>query len=332
MLIKAYLFSKIARQIGHTYYSVPDFSTGPSKFYYHLNDYGVESFTLNESFIYEVEVYPETIFICSDKYLQARKYKIVRYISVFEYLNEIDLTDEFKEKIVEILTCSSSDSLKRDFYNLFNQAPSQLSSYEKLKFLAILNRVQECLPSVIIKKPYQVNYIKFFEFYHIPCTSSVANISLQEARIEKIFGCNKFEFVNNQTEELIEMAKDGSNLIHYLIVGRKLTQGQFEELCDLITKPGILFSRFITSAIISGYKIPSIHEEWFYPYIGYHHPEKIESYIKNKINNIKKIDNLIALENNYMIDSVIYWNSHYQKIIKAKKIFLKDGLKIIERN
>ena len=73
MLIKAYLFSKIAMQLGHTYYSLPDF--GPSKFYYNLNDYDIENFLLNESFIYEVEIYPETIFICSNKYLQARKYK-----------------------------------------------------------------------------------------------------------------------------------------------------------------------------------------------------------------------------------------------------------------
>ena len=51
MLIKAYLFSKIARQIGHTYYSVPDFSTGPSKFYYNLYDYDIENFLLNHLFM-----------------------------------------------------------------------------------------------------------------------------------------------------------------------------------------------------------------------------------------------------------------------------------------
>ena len=332
MVIKAYLFTSMARQISHTYYSLHGTTIGPSKFFYNLNEYRVENFRLNESFIYEVEIYPETIFICSDKYLQARKYKIIRCVNLIEYIEEVDLQDDIAKELNAIFNCADPNSLKNDFYDLFNRAPGQLEPYEKLKFLAILNRVQGAFPIVTLKEYWQSSYIKFFEFYHIPCTSSVANISLQEARIEKIFGCNKFEFVNNQTEELIEMAKDGSNLIHYLIVGRKLTQGQFEELCDLITKPGILFSRFITSAIISGYKIPSIHEEWFYPYIGYHHPEKIESYIKNKINNIKKIDNLIALENNYMIDSVIYWNSHYQKIIKAKKIFLKDGFKIIERN
>ena len=330
MLIKAYLFSKIARQIGHIYYSVPDFSTGPSKFYYHLNDYGVESFTLNESFIYEVEVYSETIFICSDKYLQARKYKIVRYISVFEYLNEIDLTDEFKEKIVEILTCSSSDSLKSDFYNLFNQAPSQLSSYEKLKFLAILNRVQECLPSVIIKKPYQVNYIKFFEFYRIPYKVSI-NISPQEARREKIFGNTNFETINNQTEEFLQRARNDSAGIAHLIIGRKLTQKQFEELCDLAIDPGISFRGLEAYSIISGYKIQPQHERLFYPFIVYHYPQKIEGWIRNKIM-VNKTEILIALENNYMIDGVRYWNSHSQKIIEAKKIFLKDGFKIIERN
>lgn len=167
MLIKAYLFSKIAMQLGHTYYSVPDFSTGPSKFYYNLNDYGAESFMLNESFIYEVEIYPETIFVCSDKYLQARKYKIIRYVSVFEYLNELDLPDDFLNEIAEIGLRSTSDSLKHDFYSLFNKSPEQLSPYEKLKFLAILNKAQE-IPSVTIEESYQAHYIKLFEFYRVP--------------------------------------------------------------------------------------------------------------------------------------------------------------------
>lgn len=99
----------------------------------------------------------------------------------------------------------------------------------------------------------------------------------------------------------------------------------------MIVNPGISFERFIASAIISGYKIPLIHEKWFYPYIVYHHPEKFENYMKNKIN-IDKKDKLIALENNYMIEGARYWNSNYKKIIEAKKIFLKDGFKIIERN
>lgn len=46
------------------------------------------------------------------------------------------------------------------------------------------------------------------------------------------------------------------------------------------------------------------------------------------------IDTNIAtkfLENNYMIEGFDYSNKECQKIIEAKKIFLKDDFKIIER-
>lgn len=46
------------------------------------------------------------------------------------------------------------------------------------------------------------------------------------------------------------------------------------------------------------------------------------------------IDTSIAtkfLENNYMIEGFDYSNKECQKIIEAKKIFLKDDFKIIER-
>lgn len=330
MLIKAYLFSKIAMQLGHTYYSVPDFSSGPSKFYYNLNDYDIENFLLNESFIYEVEIYPETIFICSNKYLQARKYKIVKYVSVFEYLNELDLPEDFLNEIAEIVLRSNSDSLKHDFYSLFNRAPGGLSPYEKIKFLAILHKAQD-FSSVTIEESYQAHYIKLFEFYRVPYEVSIINISPQEARREKIFGNTNFETINNQKEKLLQRVRNDSAGIAHLIIRRKLTQKQFEELCDLAIDSGISFGGFKAYAIISGYKIQPQHERLFYPFIVYHYPQKIEDWIKNKIL-VDKTEKLIALENNYMIDGARYWNSHHQKIIGAKKIFLKDGFKIIERN
>ncbi len=330
MLIKAYLFSKIAMQLSHTYYSVPDFSSGPSKFYYNLNDYDIENFLLNESFIYEVEIYPETIFICSNKYLQARKYKIVKYVSVFEYLNELDLPEDFLNEITEIVLRSNSDSLKHDFYSLLNRAPGELSPYEKIKFLAILHKAQD-FSSVTIEESYQAHYIKLFEFYRVPYEVSIINISPQEARREKIFGNTNFETINNQTEKLLQRVRNDSAGIAHLIIGRKLTQKQFEELYDLAIDPGISFGGFEACAIISGYKIQPQHERLFYPFIVYHYPQKIEDWIKNKIL-VDKTEKLIALENNYMIDGARYWNSHHQKIIEAKKIFLKDGFKIIERN
>lgn len=330
-MIKAYLFSKIARQIDHTYYSLPDISFGPSKFFYNLKDYEVKNFMLSESFIYEVEIYPETIFICSNEYLKARKYKIVRRVRLKEYLEEIFLPNYVTEELDAIFNCANSHLLEKDFYDLFNQEPRFLSPYEKLKFLAILNRVQGDFPSVIIKKSYQIQYIKLLEFYEVPYDCSKMYLFFREMKKEKIYGSNKFEIINNRTEKLLHNAKISSEYISPLIIGRKLTQQQFEAFCDSIDNLEIWVGRFYSSAIISGYKIQPKHEKQFYPFIVYHNPEKIEGWIKNKLS-VDKIDSLIALENNYMIDGVKYWNSNHQKIIEAKKIFLKDDFKIIDRS
>lgn len=123
-------------------------------------------------------------YLVSNKYLQARKYKIVKYVSVFEYLNELDLPADFLNEIAEIVLRSNSDSLKHDFYSLFNQAPGELTPYEKLKFLAILHKAQD-FSSVMIEESYQAHYIKLFEFYRVPYEVSIINISPQEARREK---------------------------------------------------------------------------------------------------------------------------------------------------
>ena len=329
-MIKAYLFSNITRQINHTYYSLPDISIGSSKFFYNLKDYEVKNFMLNESFIYEVEIYPETIFICSNEYLKARKYKIVRRIWLKEYLEAIVLPNNVEKELNAIFNCTNSHLLVKDFYDLFNQDPEFLSPYEKLKFLAILNRVQEKFPSVIIKKSYQIQYIKLLEFYEVPYDYSKMYLFFREIKKEKIYGSNNFEIINNQTEKLIHNANISSAYITPLIIGRKLTQQQFEAFCDSIIDLEIWLGRFYSYVIISGYKIQPRHEKRFYPFIVYHNPEKLEDWIKNKIR-IGDLEKQIALENNYMMEGERYWNSQQQKIIEAKKIFLKEGFKMIKR-
>ena len=81
-MIKAYLFSDITRQIDHTYYSLHGSTTGPSKFFYNLKDYKVSMLSLLEPFIYEVEIYPESVVGCFDDYIEARKYKIIRNVKI----------------------------------------------------------------------------------------------------------------------------------------------------------------------------------------------------------------------------------------------------------
>lgn len=102
-MIKAYLFSDITRQIDHTYYSLHGNSIAPSKFFYNLKDYKVSMLSLLEPFIYEVEIYPESVVGCFDDYIEARKYKIIRNVKFVEYLNETNLSDEIAEEFNAIL-------------------------------------------------------------------------------------------------------------------------------------------------------------------------------------------------------------------------------------
>ena len=331
-MIKAYLFSDITRQIDHTYYSLHGSTMGPSKFFYNLKDYKISMLSLLDPFIYEVEIYPESVVGCFDDYIEARKYKIIRNVKFVEYLNETNLSDEIAEEFNAILNGTYLDlSLIVEIRKLLKRKILNLTIYERFKFLVILNQTKIDIPLISLEENYQIYYIKLLEFYKVPYDVSIINISPQEARREKIFGNTNFETINNQTEKLLQRVRNDSAGIAHLIIGIKLTQKQFEELCDLTIDPGISFGGFKAYAIISGYKIQPQHERLFYPFIVYHYPQKIEDWIKNKIL-VDKTEKLIALENNYMIDGARYWNSHHQKIIGAKKIFLKEGFKIIERN
>ena len=75
MLIKCYLFSGIAKQENHTYYSLGE--NRASRFYYNFIDY----FNDNENFrftpfAYEIELDSEDVFYASYYYLKATKFKV----------------------------------------------------------------------------------------------------------------------------------------------------------------------------------------------------------------------------------------------------------------
>ena len=102
-MIKAYLFSDITRQTNHTYYSLYGTSIGPSIFFYNLKDCQRLAFSLLKPFIYEVELYPESIVGCFIGYIEARKYKIVREVKFIEYLKELNLPQKTTEEFNFIL-------------------------------------------------------------------------------------------------------------------------------------------------------------------------------------------------------------------------------------
>lgn len=328
-MIKAYLFSDITRQIDHTYYSLHGSTTGPSKFFYNLKDYKVSMLSLLEPFIYEVEIYPESVVGCFDDYIEARKYKIIRNVKFVEYLKETNLSDEIAEEFNAILNGNDLDlSLIVEFQKLLKNKILNLTIYERLKFLVILNKTKIDIPLISLEENYQIYYIKLLEFYGISYDCSKLNCHKSEIEEQKYFGNTEFEILNNQTGYIYDALFDNHYYASNLIRARKVTQEQFEVFCDGV-RTGDYIPNLDSSGLVSGYKIPNKYLNIFYPNISHLELENISSLIANW-----NIDTNIAtkfLENNYMIEGFDYSSKEWQKIIEAKKIFLKDDFKIIER-
>ena len=328
-MIRAYLFSDITRQIEHTYYSLHGTSIAPSKFFYNLKDYKVSMLSLLEPFIYEVEIYPESVVGCFDDYIEARKYKIIRNVKFVEYLKEIDLSDEIAEEFNAILNGNDLDlSLIVEFQKLLKKKILNLTIYERFKFLVILNQTKIDIPLISLEENYQIYYIKLLEFYGISYDCSKLNYHKSEIEEQKYFGSNEFEILNHQTGYIYDALFDNRYYASNLIRARKVTQEQFEVFCEDIRMCGYI-PNFGYSGLVSGYKIPNKYLDIFYPNISHLDLDNIGALIANW-----NIDTSIAtkfLENNYMIEGFDYSNKECQKIIEAKKIFLKDDFKIIER-
>ena len=322
MIIKCYLYSDITRQINHKYYSL---STDRDIRLFHdlKQDPAYFSRIENKAFVYEVEVESEDIIECQYSYLRATAFRIKRRIDFRTVANEMSIATQTINKINSIL---DGNIEKEELFALYKKymakRPSTLSHSEQMKFLAILNQTKYELPHLT---PVYFVQIRLLEDCNIPYSLSESYKRSSWVR-ETLLGSSYFENYRLSIKKFKSVSE-----ISLLIQTRKLTQSQFEDMCDLAAIMNIGFGRFFVSAIISGYKIQPQHEKLFYPFIIYHNPEKIECWIKNKIR-IGDLEKQIALENNYMIDGVRYWNSFHRMVYEAKKIFLKDGFKIIERN
>lgn len=329
-MIRAYLFSDITRQTNHTYYSLYGTSIGPSIFFYNLKDCQRLAFSLLKPFIYEVELYPESIVGCFIGYIEARKYKIVREVKFIEYLKELNLPQKTTEEFNFILKGLSSDSeLSECFNELLRKKILDLTEYERLKFLVILNQTKMKLPLISLEEDYQIHYIKILEFYKIDYDCSKLNYHKSEIEVQKWFGSEEFEIISNQTDSIFSNLFSNRNYISNLILARKITQEQFEVFCEDIATGGNI-PILKESAIISGYKIPNKYSFNFLPGLIYQEQDYILYLVRNWISGRTTDSAARYLENNYMIKGFDYSNKEFQKIITAKKIFLKDGFKTIE--
>lgn len=101
MKIKCYLFTGIAKQENHTYYSMGNYRN--IRFYYNLSE-GLNREEIKIApFVYEVELDSEDICTITSYYLEATKFKLVRAVEFREVVEVLDVSSRTQNELDAIL-------------------------------------------------------------------------------------------------------------------------------------------------------------------------------------------------------------------------------------
>ena len=318
MSIKAYLFTNMARQINHTYYSL---EYNKSLYFYHnLNDYHKEvNKILSNPFVYEVEVEPETMLACDSLGLVATEFKLIREVELTELINAYKFSIKTKKEINSILNGITDSSEVISLYKrFFKKSKWDLSKIEKFKFLAILRQNHYKLPVMKIRENSGMEYVRILKFFNKPYTPAFRSNDSTFDRfieIEELYESKDFETgIELPMKDLICHI----NLKQY-IETRKLTQEQFEAYCEyMFTEERTIY--YGSHAIAAGYKILPKYKKHFYPYLIYSDPE-LALEVFNK-------DSFTITEFNYFYEKnyKITGNYNYsnERVKQNKEIFVKE--------
>lgn len=315
MLIKCYLFTNMARQLNHTYYSLENNKF--LYFYHNLIDFHNEVNRLvMRPFVYEVEVEPKTILSCDYFGLVATEFKTIREVEFSELVNTYPLTTRTKNEINSILSGTAELSKVVSLYKrIFQKSKWDLSKAEQFKLLAILNQNHYELPTINITWVYQIPYVKILKFFNKPYSTDHNDSSvLNKIKREELYGSKDFETgIELPMKELICHI----NLKQY-IETRKLSQEQFEEYCEyMFTEERTIY--YGSHAIAAGYKILPKYKRHFYPYLIYSDPEMALELLNKR--NLTRTEVNYFYEKNYKIGD---YNFSSDKVKETKSIFLKD--------
>lgn len=322
MAIKCYLFTNMARQLNHTYYSLENNKF--LYFYHNLIDFHNEvNKIVMRPFVYEVEVEPKTILSCDYFGLVATEFKAIREVEFSELVNTYPLTTRTKNEINSILNGTAELSKVASLYKrIFQKSKWNLSKAEQFKLLAILNQNHYELPTINITWYYQIPYVKILKFFNKPYSTDIndSNI-LHKMKREELYGSKEFETgIDLPMKELICHI----NLKQY-IETRKLTQEQFEAYCEyMFTEERTIY--YGSHAIAAGYKILPKYKRHFYPYLIYSDPEMALELLNKR--NLTRTEVIYFYEKNYKIGD---YNFSSDKVKETKSIFVKeDDYKCIE--
>ena len=324
MAVKCYLFTSVARQLNHTYYSL---EYNKSLYFYHnLNDYHKEvNKILLNPFVYEVEVEPKTVIACDSLGLVATEFKLVREVELTELINAYKFSIKTKNEINSILNGLADSSEVISLYKrFFKKSKWDLSKIEKFKSLAILSQNHYKLPVMKIRENSGMEYVRILKFFnkpYIPDFRSNDSTFDRFIEIEELYGSKDFETgVELPMKELVCHI----NLKQH-IETRKLSQEQFEEYCEyMFTEESTIY--YTSHAIAAGYKILPKYKKHFYPYLIYSDPEMALELLNKR--NLTRTAVIYFYEKNYKIGDYNYSND---KVRETKAIFVKeDDYKCIE--
>lgn len=315
MAIKCYLFTNMARQLNHTYYSLENNKF--LYFYHNLIDFHNEvNKIVIRPFVYEVEVEPKTILSCDYFGLAATEFKAIREVEFSELVNTYPLTTRTKNEINSILNGTVELSKVASLYKrIFQKSKWDLSKAEQFKLLAILNQNHYELPTINITWCYQIPYVKILKFFNKSYSTDINDSSvLHKIKREELYGSKEFETgVELPMKELICHI----NLKQY-IETRKLSQEQFEEYCEyMFTEERTIF--YTSHAVAAGYKILPKYKKHFYPYLIYSDPEMALELLNKR--NLTRTEVNYFYEKNYKIGD---YNFSSDKVKETKAIFVKD--------
>ena len=316
--IKCYLFTSLARQINHTYFSLE--YNKYLFFYYNLVDFHDKvNRILVRPFVYEVEIKPETVLECNYSGLKATEFKVVREVEFTELVNSYNLSTRTRNEINSILNGSMDSQKVVSLYKRFFQKSKWvLSTPEQFKFLAILNQNCYELPTITISRYSEIPNVRLLKFFNKPYTTTFTGFysnELNKFKQEEFYGSKEFEMgIDLPMKELI----CHPNLKEYRQT-RKLSQEQFEEYCEyMYNEERTMF--YSSYAIAAGYKILPKYKKHFYPYLIYSEPELVlDLFNKEKLT---ELEFEYFYEKNYKITSDFNYSN--DKVKEAKAIFVKE--------
>lgn len=326
MKIKGYLFTGVAKQLNHTYYSIGKHLY--ARFYHNLRDgLNKENFKLS-SFVYEVELDSEDVYTITYYYLEATKFKLVRTVEFREVVEVLDVSSRTRNELNAILSgVSDKAQIIQQYKKLLSKDYSDLSRVEFYKFIAIISQKHYKLPLIEFSCFRAFKYVRLLEFYNQPHRYALAGkgYSFVAYNKEKFYGSRIFENLSDCTINDLLREHD----IRVLLQTRKLSQKKFEEYCEYKFKNKDKIYN-ADECVGAGYEILPKYKEQFYPYIIYSNPELALDLVKKGLST-NNYQTLLLLRKGYKIRDFDYDNNDrvFATTQKAQKIFMKNEYKYI---